>query len=338
MYHDMGLIGCLIMPVLTGLDTWLLQPQTFLARPNLWLKELGARGTTITSAPNFGYQLCVERLKEGALEGVDLSGWKAAMTGAEMIRKETTDDFCSRFSSNGFQPKYVRPCYGLAEGTVAVTFDCRGKGVRTLPMPVGKDSGFDLADVVSTGEPIRDTRVDVVAPDGAVLPGDSIGEVRFSGPSMFSGYYNDPEATAESLRDGWFYTGDLGFMHDGELYITGRNKEVLILRGNNLMPEEFERIADQVTGGGGLLRSAAFSVARGSDGEQPVLVVEVKDRDPDRVATIDREIRVRIGRSLGLTLADVLFVPRGRIPRTSSGKMRRGGLRQEYLDGRLRQE
>jgi acyl-CoA synthetase (AMP-forming)/AMP-acid ligase II len=335
MYHDMGLIGCLMLPILTGLDTWLLRPPTFLARPKLWLEHLGSHGTTFAPAPNFGFQLCVERIRPEQLEGVDLSGWRAALTGAEMIRPETTDAFIETFSPHGFQPTSFQPCYGLAEGTLAVTFDLRGEGVRTLPAPAGADTGFGMSRVVSTGTPIRDTRVRIVAPDGSELGEHAIGEVAIKGPGVFSGYYNDPEATAESLANGWFATGDLGFLADGELYLTGRTKDLLIVHGHNIMPDEIERLADGVTGGGGMLRSAAFSVARGAAGEEAVVVVEVDGRDPDRLPEIEREIRIQIGRSMGLPLADLVFVRRGRIPRTTSGKMQRGELRQKYLDGSL---
>lgn len=335
MYHDMGLIGCLILPILTGLDTWLLRPPTFLARPKLWLEHLGTHGTTFAPAPNFGYQLCVERIRPEQLEGVDLSGWRSALTGAEMIRPETTDAFIETFSPYGFRPTTFQPCYGLAEGTVAVTFDLRGEGIRTLPAPAGADTGFGMSRVVSTGSPIRDTHIRIAAPDGSELGEHVIGEVAIEGPGVFSGYYNDPEATAESLVNGWFATGDLGFLADGELYLTGRTKDLLIVHGHNIMPEEIERLADGVTGGGGMLRSAAFSVARGAGGEEAIVVVEVDGRDPDRLPALDREIRVQIGRSMGLPLADLVFVRRGRIPRTTSGKMQRGELRHKYLDGSL---
>jgi len=335
MYHDMGLIGCLLLPVLTGIETVLMRPETFLARPRLWLAELGRRGTTFVPAPNFAYQLCVERIDQGQLDGVDLSSFRAALTGAEMVRPETVRAFCERFAVNGFDPNAFLPCYGLAEATLAVTFDTRGQGLRTLPMPAGADAGLGLTEVVSTGEPIRDTRVEIVGPDGRPCKEGVIGEVRAQGPGVFLGYLNDPEATGAGLRDGWLATGDLGFLRDGELYLTGRMKDVLIIRGQNLMPDDLERIADGVTGGGGMMRSAAFSVAQGVEGEQAVMVVEVHDPDPERLGALDAEIRKRIGRSLSLVLADVVFVRRGKIPRTTSGKMRRNELRRRYLEGRL---
>ncbi len=136
-----------------------------------------------------------------------------------------------------------------------------------------------MTEVVSVGRPIRDTKLRIAAPDGRVLGSDAVGEVCINGPGVFAGYYHDEEATAESLIDGWYHTGDLGFLHHGELYLTGRIKDVLIVRGHNLMPDEIERLADGVTGGGGLMRSAAFSVARGAAGEEPVLVVEANTGD-----------------------------------------------------------
>jgi acyl-CoA synthetase (AMP-forming)/AMP-acid ligase II len=335
LYHDMGLIGCLILPMLHGLDTWLLRPETFLARPQLWLEHLGSHGPSFAPAPNFGYQLCVERIRAASREGLDLSPWRAALTGAEMVRKETTAAFSAVFEPHGFRPQSFRPCYGLAEATLAVTFDLEGKGARSLPAPAGTDAGFAMTDVVSNGVPIRDTRIRITAPDGTVLPEGVIGEVCISGPGVFLGYYRDEASTREALRDGWFATGDLGFLSGGELYLTGRTKDLLIVHGHNIMPDELERVADAVTGGGGLMRSAAFSIVHGTGGEEAVMVVETTESDPEKLAEIGRDIKIRIGRAIGLPLADLVFVRRGRIPRTTSGKMQRSELRRRYLDGTL---
>lgn len=335
LYHDMGLIGCLTLPILTGLDLWLLRPETFLARPRLWLENLTGRGITFAPAPNFAYQLCVERIRDRDLEGLNLSSWRAALVGAETVRSESARAFCDRFAVVGFDPRAMRPCYGLAEATLAVTFDVKGQGVRTLPAPAGTDAGVAVSDVVSTGAPIRDTEVRIAAPSGDPLPEGTIGEVWIRGPGVFSGYYLDEVATAAALRDGWHLSGDLGFLQNGELYLTGRSKDVLILRGHNIMPDELERIADAVTGGGGLQRSGAFSVARGVAGEEPVVVMEVSDVDSAAVKAMDREVRVRIGRALSLPLADLVMVRRGRIPRTTSGKVQRHELRRRYLEGEL---
>ncbi len=335
LYHDMGLIGCLMLPIMTGLDTWFFKPQTFLARPARWLEELAARGTTFVPAPNFGYQLAVERIKPGQLDGLDLSNWKAALTGAEMVRPETVRAFCETFGPLGFDPRAFMPCYGLAEATLAVTFDTRGEGIRTLPRPAGADAGFALTEIVSNGAPIEDTLVAVRAPDGRDLPDGEIGEICIKGPGVFLGYHLDEAATNAVLRDGWFSTGDLGFLSDGELYLTGRTKDVLIVGGHNVMPDELESLADGVTGGGGMMRSAAFSIATDARGEQAVLVVETSQTDPETLETLEHDIRSRIGRHLGLPLADLVFVRRGRIPRTTSGKVQRSAVRARYLEGSL---
>ncbi len=333
LHHDMGLVGCLLLSIYAGLDLWLFQPNTFLARPRLWLEHLGRHGTAFAPAPNFGYQLCLERLSDAQREGLDLSLWRAAMTGAEMIHPETVESFCRTFAPHGFSREAFRPCYGLAEGTLAVTFDVEGRGARTRPLPHGATSSAGLNEVVSVGVPIADTEVRIVSPDGRALGEGEIGEVRARGPSIFAGYFNQPEATAEALRDGWLATGDLGFLHGGELYLTGRLKDLLIIRGHNLMPHEIEWVAESVTGGGGAMRCGAFSVARGVEGEQAVVVVEVTERDPEKRAVLARQIRTRIGRTLSLPIADLVLVRRGKIPKTTSGKVQHRQLREQYLRG-----
>ncbi len=222
----------------------------------------------------------------------------------------------------------------MAEATLAITYDRRGRGPRTHPAPAGLDLAMASPDIVCTGAPVMDTRIAIRAPGaGSTLPDGSIGEVCIKGPGVFAGYYNDEEVTRETLREGWLHTGDLGFLHDGELYLTGRLKDVLIIHGHNLMPHELEWLAETVTGGGGAERCGAFSVARGPEGEQAIIVLEVDDKSAG--PEIEREVRSRIGCALGLPLADVVLVKRGGIPKTTSGKVRRGELRQRYLDGRL---
>ena len=337
LHHDMGLVGCLFMSMHLGLDLWLLPPGGFLARPRLWLEHLGAHGATFAPAPNFGYQLCAERVGEGELQGLDLSLFRAALVGAEMVRPETIAAFERLTTKAGFSREAFLPCYGLAEATLAVTFDVAGRGVRSLPRPLDSGTGSELGPsrVVCVGAPVADTEVRITAPDGTALAQGRVGEVRVQGPGVFAGYWNDPEATAETLVDGWLATGDLGFLDGGELYLTGRTKDLLIVRGHNMMPHELEWVAESVTGGGGVERSGAFSVDRGSEGEQAVLVVETGERDGEALAGLGREIRLRVARSLGLPLADLAFVRRGRIPKTTSGKVQRRELRRRYLAGEL---
>ncbi len=257
------------------------------------------------------------------------------MTGAEMVRPETCSAFVELTEASGFRPEALCPCYGLAEGTLAVTFDMEGRGLRTRPLPEGADAGLGLTEVVSVGRAIRDTEVQITSPDGRPLPDGQVGEVRAKGPGIFAGYYNDAEATAEGLRDGWLCTGDLGFLHDGELYLTGRTKDLLIIQGNNVMPHELEWIAESVASGGGSQRCGAFSIARGAEGEEAVVVMETTEKDPARLDQMAQEIRVRIGRAMALPLADMMFVRRGKIPKTTSGKVQRKQLKQSYLAGEL---
>ena len=338
LHHDMGLVGGVLFCMHCGLDLELFSARSFLARPELWLAELGRAeraGRTLAPAPNFAYQTCVERVGQAQLEGVQLGKWHAALIGAEMVRPETVAAMLASFGPLGFEARAMRSCYGLAEGTLSISFDMRGEGLRTRPAPLGIDGGLIGAEVACSGEAVLETEIAITSPDGRPLPEGEVGEVRAKGPGIFAGYYNDPEASAELLVDGWLRTGDLGFLFAGELYLTGRTKELLILRGHNLMPHELEWHADAATGGGGTSRSGAFSVALGDEGEQAVLVVETAEAEAGTLAGLEREIRVRLGRELGLQLADLCFVRRGRIPKTTSGKVRRGELRRMYVAGEI---
>jgi acyl-CoA synthetase (AMP-forming)/AMP-acid ligase II len=334
LHHDMGLVGCLFMAVHLGLDLHLFQPTAYLARPRLWLEALGRCGPTFSPAPNFGYQLAAERVAPEELDGVDLSGLRAALVGAEMVRPETLAAFSRLTAGTGFEPRFFRPCYGLAEATLAVTFDTRGEGLRTRPRPREAELGDGPAEVACLGGPVADTEVSIRARDGAVCGDGRVGEVWVRGPGVFTGYWNDPRATAQALRDGWLATGDLGFLAEGELYLTGRIKDLLIVRGHNLMPHELEWVVEGVTGGGGSERCGAFSIDRGH-GEEAVVVVEIGEKDGAALAHLEREVRLAVARALSLPLADVAFVRRGRIPKTTSGKVQRRELKARYLAGEL---
>jgi fatty-acyl-CoA synthase len=241
--------------------------------------------------------------------------------------------FRDAFGTSGLSPLALRPCYGMAEATLAVTFDVAGQGLRTARVPDDGRSAGEPSEVASVGVPVADTEVRVTAPDGVALPERRVGEVLVRGPGVFAGYFDDDAATrdARAARDDeWLRTGDLGFLDGGELYLSGRTKEILIVRGQNLMPHEIEWIVEAVMGGGGACRVGAFSVPR-PGGEEPVVVVEVAGDAPSDLAASEREIRSRVGRRLSLPLADVAFVRRGKIPKTTSGKVQRRELRARYL-------
>ena len=337
--HDMGLVGCLIYSLVHGLDLWMLRPETFLARPSTWLKIIHARRGTIIPGPNFAWQLCVDRIDSSELAGLDLSSVTSAFTGSEMIHPETCAAFEAKFGPFGFRAPQWMPCYGMAECTLAATGDRVRTGIRTRKLPErGDTAGMALAsDVVCTGSPVMDTevRISSSAAPGQFLPNETIGEVWIKGPGIFAGYFNDPQASAAALSDGWLRSGDLGFLKDGELYITGRLKDLLIIHGTNWMPHELEWEAELAVGGGGAERSGAFSIVSGPEGEKPVLVLECASAEARPVSEIEHAIRSRIGRVLGLPLADVVLVKRGQIPKTTSGKVQRSELRRRYIEGKL---
>lgn len=340
LFHDMGLIGCLMNSMLNGLTLELINPRSFLARPWIWLERTAAWPDAMAPSPNFGYQLCCERAAGRIPDGLDLSGWRDAITGSEMVRPETVELFNETFGPHGFRSGQLRPSYGLAEATLAVTMDDRMRGARTRPVPADAAAllpadGGGLAEVVSNGSPIPDTRIEIRDPAGRARAAGEIGEVWIGGPGIMSRYFQDPAATAEVLRDGWVDSGDLGFLdEDGELYLVGRSKEILILRGQNLMPHELEWVADGVAGSGGSMRSAAFSVP-GPDGERAVLVLESSSGRPEALEQLRHDVASAVGRALSISLSDLVVVRRGAIPRTSSGKVQRRAVRDAYLRGEL---
>jgi fatty-acyl-CoA synthase len=333
LHHDMGLVGILLAGLAAGIEIVLLPPRAFLARPLVWLRELAAAGPCVTAAPNFAYHSCVERYDRKTLEGLDLSQWHSALVGAEMVQPATMREFTERFSNHGFSESSLRPCYGMAEATLVISYDQRGEGIRTAAVPETGDSSAPR-EAVSVGAPVLGTTIEILAPDATPLGEGAVGEICVRGDNLFDGYWHDPEATAEALKDGRLHTGDLGFLRDGELYVSGRIKDLLILRGHNWMPHELEWCAEAKSGGGGISRSAAFSIPGDAEGERAVLVVETTSTGA-ALAELETAIRREIGDRLGLTLADLLFARRGRLPRTTSGKVQRNELRRRYLAGEL---
>jgi fatty-acyl-CoA synthase len=321
LYHDMGLVGIVFTALYCGYHLTLMPPEAFVGTPRRWLEaisEAGGVAHVVTSAPNFGYQWCVDRIPESKRQGLDLSNWRLACCGAEMVRPGTLSAFSARFGPVGFQEGAFAPCYGMAETTLAVTFCPPGR-----PPRIHRDR-------VSCGPPIEGLDVIVGDPQsGAPLQDGQEGEVLVRGSSVFQGYYLNDRATADVLREGWFHTGDLGFLHEGELYITGREKDLLVLDGANVAPYELEWVAQEhlpLDGG----RAAAFSVERDRR-EHPVLVAEVKTvPDPAAMETVRRDVAGGFA-----PLHDLVLVRRGSLPKTSSGKVQRGEVRRRYLTRQL---
>jgi len=320
LYHDMGLVGMLFCALRSLCPIELFRPDTFAARPLTWLQTIArVEGTAVVTAPNFAYQHCVQAVPEGAEQGLDLSGWRVAGCGAERVRPETLEQFAARFGAVGFRPEAFVPCYGMAEATLALTFTSRDRP------PVIVDGH------VGCGKAVADTAIVIRDQDGVALADGVEGEITARGPGLCSGYTSATEAPP--IRDGWLHTGDRGFLVDGELFVTGRFKDLIIIDGHNLDPDEVEAVGDAaVRCPGG--RCGAFAVEV-EGRERVVLVVEVPVRSDDQLAEWADQIGAGVAARFGFRLHDLLFVARGELPTTSSGKVRRAQLRTAYLAGEV---
>jgi acyl-CoA synthetase (AMP-forming)/AMP-acid ligase II len=309
LYHDMGLIGCLLLAVNRPGPLTLLAPETFLARPALWLRAIAQKRATISVAPNFAYGLCVKRVRDEELEGVDLSSWRLALNGAEPVAPAVLRRFAERFARCGFDARALMPVYGLSEASLAVTFAPAGREAR-----LAERHGRELPSV------------------GAPLPGVDVelreGRIFVRGPSVMKEYFGAPQATRAALEDGWLDTGDLGFLEGGELFVAGRAKDVIVLRGANRSPQEFEEALDGAPG----VRAgcaAALGVV-GPEGESLVLLVE---RDGEANAEL---LSALVTERTGIRPERIVLLEPGTLPRTSSGKLRRAEARRQFEAGTLR--
>jgi fatty-acyl-CoA synthase len=343
MYHDMGLVGMAIGAVYGSLTAVLLTPQAFVKRPVDWLRAISRHRGTVSFAPNFAYDLAVRRVKETDLEGLDLSSWRVAGCGAEPIHAPTLAAFAEKFRPAGFRETSFLPSYGLAEHVLAATVSPRGRTPRVEHLSaddvaarrVATASGTSQAEsvtVVSCGLPLPHHQIRIADEDGYALPERRIGEINLTGPSVSPGYYKNDELTAKSIRDGWLYTGDLGYLSDGELFVCGRLKDVIIVNGRKHHAQDLEWSIDDLAGirrG----RVAAFGTAERGRPERAVIVVEPSGTVPADVLT--DAIRRRIVDLCGLLIHDVVLVRRGMVARTTSGKVRRAATKLRYEQGDL---
>ncbi len=334
--HDMGLVGLFLFALYWDRDLVLLRPETFLARPIRWLEAFSAFGGTITSAPDFAYRYAIEKTTPEERAGLDLSRWRVACTGAETVWESTLDRFGETFAPHGFRREAFIPCYGMAETTLAATFQLAGRGPRVSdfgPEVFPESKEGRTRRIVSVGRPLLEHRIEVRSPSGEALPDRVEGEIAVRGPCVFDGYHGEPERTAETLVDGWVRTGDLGVTDGGELYVTGRMKEILKVDGKAFAVQELEWVATEAIGASDV-RACVFGVLEAGR-ECPVLVAEVPAEDEALLARWSADIHRNIARDFGTPLADLAFVRRGDIPRTTSGKMRRNELKSLYLEGKL---
>ncbi len=336
LYHDMGLIGCLLFAIYWNLDSVFLSPSRFLRRPVTWLEAIAKYKGTLSPAPNFAYAYVNARTKDEELAGLDLSSFRIAMCGAEPVDPRTLERFEERFAKWGMKKHVAAPCYGLAEATLAVSFHGIGESLkydRVSREELAKGRVQDDASgllVASCGKPMPETRVRIVGDEGEALPEDRVGHVLVSGPSIMKGYHELPEETARVLKDGWLQTGDLGYLRGGELRITGRSKDLVIIRGRNYAPSDFEWAAEEVPG---VRRgnAVAFGVPNDEQGTEELHLVCETDQDGAARDALAGAIRAHVTVKTGVAPAHVELVPRNTIPKTSSGKLQRSKTRERYL-------
>ncbi|MBT2418961.1 fatty acyl-AMP ligase [Streptomyces sp. ISL-22] len=346
-YHDMGLIGPVLNTVYLGTTATLFSPLHFLQQPQRWLTAVTRYRPHTTGGPNFGYELCLRHATPALLDTLDLSSWRVAANGAEPVRAATLRRFTGTFAPAGFRPEAHHPCYGLAEATLMVT----GSTVRTAPTlldaaDTGPHAGRADAAAVSCGRPGAGVTVVIADPERhEELPEGETGEIWVRGASVAKGYWRNALATRETFRatltghEGRFLrTGDLGFLRAGELFVTGRLKDLLVVDGRNHYPQDLELTAEMAHPALRPGCTAAFSVDgedAAADGEQAVVVAEVAPDAQGEAEKITDVVRSALGEAHGLPVRDVVLVRPGTIPKTSSGKIQRRATRAAYLDGTL---
>ncbi|MGB7282004.1 MAG: AMP-binding protein [Candidatus Acidiferrum sp.] len=355
LYHDMGLIGAWLTPLHFGLPVAVMSPLAFLTRPERWLKAFHKYGGTLSAAPNFAYELCVRKIADKDIEGLDLSTWRAALNGAEPVNPDTLNRFAERFGRYGFRREAQLPVYGLAEASLAVTvpplhrgplidrierevFTAGGRAVPARP-----DDGTAIA-FVSSGKPVHSYEVRIVNAGGKEVSDRTEGFLWFRGPSATTGYYQNAEATEKLFPAGaaalegeyaWVNSGDRGYRANGEIFVTGRVKDIIIKGGRNIYPHEVEELAARAEG----IRKGcivAFGLRDEKAGtERLIVVAESREHDASRRSAIAAAVTEQVSQGLGLPPDKVELIPPGSIPKTSSGKLRREETKQLYLEGKL---
>lgn len=352
-YHDMGLIGAILQPIYVGCPCIWMPPVSFLQQPYRWLKAISDYRGTMSVAPNFAYELCLDRISPEQRQTLNLSSWRIALTGAEPIRGQTIDQFTQTFAECGFQAESFYPCYGLAEATLMVTgSEAEARPVmqdfniaalsqnRALPT----DNSTDKQTFVSCGKPPQEQEIAIVNPETLTrVQPDEVGEIWVAGASVAQGYWGKEQETIETFQARlpespetlFLRTGDLGTYQDGELYVTGRRKDLIIIRGQNYYPQDIEQTVEQAHAGLRKSCGAAFGI-NDSDREQLVVVQEVERsyrRQP--LDPVIRTIREAISQDHNLQVSAIILIKPTTIPKTSSGKIQRRACRQMFLAGEL---
>ncbi|WP_205297377.1 fatty acyl-AMP ligase [Candidatus Pantoea multigeneris] len=339
-YHDMGLVGFLLTPVATQLSVDYLRTQDFAMRPMQWLKLISKNGGTVSVAPPFGYELCLRRSNEKELAELDLSGWRVAGLGAEPIPPALLQQFGEHFSAVNFNSQAFMPCYGLAENTLAVSF-FDGESATSVNMvdrdeleyhgravEPGKNTRFTSA-FVNCGKALPGHGIEIRNEAGAAVAERRVGHIFISGPSLMSGYFRDSASQNQIAATGWMDTGDLGYLLDGNLYVTGRKKDLIIIRGRNIWPQDIEYVAEsepEIRSGDAI----AFVTDEQDEGAHIILQIQCRVTSEERRAQIIHSLSARIQSEFGVS-THINLLPPHSIPRTSSGKPARAEAKKRYL-------
>ncbi len=347
LYHDMGLIGAWLATMYYAVPLTLMSPTAFLSRPARWLWAIHRYRATISAGPNFAYEIAASKVRDEDLEGLDLSSWRLAFNGAEPVRAATLERFAARFARYGFDRRALTPVYGLAESAVGLAFPPVGRGPRVEridPRSLARDGHAALAtdetqaalEVVSCGSPLPGHEIRVVDEAGREVPARIEGRIEFRGPSATAGYYRNPSATERLFRGDWLDTGDVGYIAEGELFLTSRVKDLIKRGGHNIHPYDLEAAAGDVPG----IRKGCVAVFgttdRASGTERVIVVAETNQSDPASCAALRDRIMALAAIHLNGPADDLLLVPAHTVLKTSSGKIRRTACRELYEKGLLK--
>jgi len=344
-YHDMGLVGCFLSLIANQVSVDYLKTEHFARRPLAWLDLISRnKGTTLSYSPTFGYDICARRVSSqtNVADRFDLSRWRLAGNGADMIRPDVMQNFVNAFAAAGFKATAFTPSYGLAEATLAVTVMPPGEGIRVELVEEERLSGTrrDLSRparyraIVNCGKPLPDMDVEIRGENGEVKSAHQIGKVWCRGPSVMHSYFRNQEATDECLVDGWLDTGDMGYVDAGNyLFIVGRAKDMIIINGKNHWPQDIEWAVEQLPGfnHGDI---AAFAIETESGEEAPAVLVHCRVTDPDERVKLRNDIADKVRAVTGMNCVVELVPPRT-LPRTSSGKLSRAKAKKLYLSGEI---
>jgi 1-acyl-sn-glycerol-3-phosphate acyltransferase len=348
LYHDMGLIGAWLSSLYFSCPLILMSPLTFLVRPQRWLWAIHSHKATLSAAPNFAYELCLNKVNDSDIDGLDLSSWRMAFNGAEPVSPKTVRRFVEHFSQYGFQWQTMTPVYGLAECTVGLAFPPPGRGpvidqierqsltTEGKAIPV-KEVNENTLEFVASGQPLPGYEIRIIDPEGRELPERHEGRLQFCGPSATQGYFHNPEQTRKLLDGKWLNSGDLAYMSGGDIYITSRTKDIIIRAGRNIYPYEVEEMVGNIKG----IRKGCVAVfgttEQLSATERVVILAETREKNKQLREVMFREIASVVSDLMGVSADEILLVAPHTVLKTSSGKIRRAACRKLYQQGQLGQ-